>query len=190
MTLTGSPSRSGNARKLQTSFWGDGGERYHASFGDDTTSTNFVYSAWIYLPSSSTIANLEMDVNQVMSNGQTVIFGFQCDGYSGTWDYTANTGTPEKPIDRWLNSKAACNPRAWSLNTWHQVQISYSRNDSGEVTYKSVSLDGAEQTLNVTVSSAFALGWSPTLLTNFQVDGLGSSGSSTVYLDDVTVYRW
>jgi hypothetical protein len=40
-----------------------------------------------------------MDMNQVMPNGQIVIFGFQCDGWSGTWDYTANKGTLEKPID-------------------------------------------------------------------------------------------
>jgi hypothetical protein len=53
-----------------------------------------------HLPSPSTsIANLVMDMNQVMPNGQIVIFGFQCDGWSGTWDYTANKGTLEKPID-------------------------------------------------------------------------------------------
>ncbi len=30
----------------------------------------------------------------------------------------------------------------------------------------------------------------PVLLTNFEIDGLGSEGSATVYLDDLTVYRW
>jgi hypothetical protein len=40
-------------------------------------------------------------------------------------------------------------------------------------------------------SSAFAQGWSPTLLTNFQVDSYAAgSASSTVYLDDLTIYRW
>ena len=62
--------------------------------------------------------------------------------------------------------------------------------DSGVVTYKSVRLDGVNSALNATVPSAFALGWSPTLLTNFQVDGIGASGSSTVYLDNLTLYRW
>jgi len=28
------------------------------------------------------------------------------------------------------------------------------------------------------------------LLTNFQVDGQGSSGTSTAYIDKLTVYRW
>jgi hypothetical protein len=70
------------------------------------------------------------------------------------------------------------------------VQIAYSRDASGNVNYQSVWLDGVQSPLNATAPSAFALGWGPVLLTNFQVDGLGTSGSSTVYLDDLTVYRW
>ena len=190
--LTNSPAMSGNARQFSTSYNYYGDERYYATFGDDTTSTNFVYDAWLYLAGPSTgIANVEMDMNQVMANRQTVIFGFQCDGWSGTWDYTANAGSPTAPIDTWLHSTAPCNPHQWSTNAWHHVQISYSRDSSGNVTYKSVWLDGAEQDLNVTVPSAFALGWAPTLLTNFQVDGATSgAGTSTVYLDQLTVYRW
>jgi hypothetical protein len=119
-----------------------------------------------------------------------VIFGFQCDGYSNTWDYTKNAGTPQSYKDVWLHSTASCNPRNWAVNTWHHVQIQFSRDQYGNVTYQAVWLDGAKQTLNVTVPSAFALGWGSTLLTNFQVDGLGTSGSSTVYLDQLTIYRW
>jgi hypothetical protein len=40
------------------------------------------------------------------------------------------------------------------------------------------------------VPSAFALGWGSTLLTNFQVDGMGASGSPTVYIDELAIYRW
>jgi hypothetical protein len=125
-----------------------------------------------------------------MANGQTVIFGFQCDGYSGTWDYTVNAGTPQNPNDQWRHSAAGCNPRGWSTNAWHHVQVSYSRDNSGNVTYKSVWLDNVEQDLYVTAPSAFALGWGSALLTNFQVDGLGAGGSSKVYLDDLTIYWW
>ena len=39
-------------------------------------------------------------------------------------------------------------------------------------------------------SSAFGLGWSATLLTKFQIDGVGGNGSSTVYVDKMTVSRW
>jgi hypothetical protein len=189
--MVSSPSQNGSSRGFVTNFSANGGERYSVSFGDDTTSRNFFYDAWVYFTtSSSNIANLEMDVNQTMPNGQTVIFGVQCDGYTGTWDYTENLGTPQKPKGHWANSKAACNPRNWSTNTWHHVQMSYSRNDSGMVTYKSVYLDGVKSTLNVTVLAARALGWGTALSTNFQVDGHGSSGSSTVYLEKLTIYRW
>ena len=192
MSLINSPSLSGNARQFVNKYLAYGDQRFYASFGDDTAATHFFYDAWVYLPSPSTsIANLEMDMNQVMSNGQTVIFGFQCDGWSGTWDYTANRGTPQNYVDTWVHSNAACNPRQWSTNTWHHVQVSYSRDNSGNVTYSAVWLDGAKSILNATVPSAFALGWAPTLLTNFQEDGyLATSGTATAYLDDLTIYRW
>ena len=191
MYVVGSPSLSGHTREFVTGYSNAGDERYYASFGDDTASTHFLYDAYVYLNSTSQkIANLEMDLNQVMPNGQTVIFGFQCDGYSSTWDYTENAGSPTKPVDVWVHSKKYCNPRTWSTNVWHHVQISYSRNSSGQVTYNAVYLDNLEMPINATVPSAFALGWSPILLTNFQVDGLGSGGSATVFLDKLTVYRW
>ena len=115
--------------------------------------------------------------------------GVQCDGYTGTWDYTENLGSATHPSGHWAHSSAACNPRSWSRDTWHHVQASYSRTSTGQVTYKSVYLDGVQHVLNHTVLGARADGWGPTMLTNFQVDGLGS-GSNTVYLDDLTVYRW
>lgn len=189
--LVGSPSLSGSAREFSTTFTNYGDERFAVVFGADTESMNFVYDGWVYLASPSDgIANLEMDLNQVMANGQTVIFGFQCDGYSGTWDYTKNAGTPAAPVDQWVHTTEACDPRTWTTDTWHHVQISLTRDDAGNATYNAVWLDGNEQVINATAPAAFALGWSSTLLTNFQVDGLGSGGSSTVYLDQLTVYRW
>lgn len=190
-SITASPSLSGSARKFATTFTNSGGERYYASFNDDTTSMNFIYDAWVYLAKpSSGISNLEFDLNQVTDNGDTVIYGFQCDGWAGTWDYTANLGTPADPVDVWVQSSQPCNPRTWSTNVWHHVQIGYSRDGSGNVTYDFVYLDNVAMPINATVNSSFTLGWSPTLLTNFQVDGFGSSGSSTVYMDNLTIYRW
>jgi hypothetical protein len=190
MSIVSSPAYSGSSRKFVTTFSGSGGELYHVTYGDDTTSTNFFYDGWVYISgSASNLGNIEMDMNQVMENGQTVIYGFQCDGWEGTWDYTENAGSPTSPKDTWVHSKAACNPRNWAANTWHHVQVYYSRTSSGEVTYHSVWLDGTESALNATVPSAFALGWAPTLLTNFQVDGDGS-GTATVYLDDLQISRW
>jgi hypothetical protein len=192
MSLVNSPAMSGSARKFATTYSNYGGERYNVGFGKDQVSTNFVFDAELYIASPSTdIANIEMDLNQVMLNGQTVIFGFQCDAWSHTWDYTVNSGTPTSPTAHWMHSSQSCNPQKWSTNAWHHVQIQYSRDNSGNVTYKAVWLDGVEQDLNVTALSAFALGWGPSVNTNFQIDGSTStSGSSTVYLDNLTLYSW
>ena len=192
MAMVGSPSITGNALEFYTTYSYYGGELYYATFGDDTTSSNFVYDGWVYLTNSSgSIANLEMDMNQVMPNGDTVIFGFQCDGWNGTWDYTENAGTPTAPVDHWVQSNAQCNVQNWSQYAWHHVQVSYSRDGYGNVTYQSVWLDGNQQQIDATVPSAFALGWGPTLLTNFQVDSIIPGwSSSTVYLDSLTISRW
>ncbi|HEY3706117.1 MAG TPA: hypothetical protein VGL22_13730 [Terracidiphilus sp.] len=192
MSMASSPAKSGNARKFVTAFKNYAGHRYTASIADDVKAKNFLYDGWIFLQNTgSTVANIEMDLNQVMSNGLTVIFGFQCDKWSGTWDYTANHGTASAPVDTWVHSAAKCSPAKWAQNQWHHVQIRYSRDDSGNVTYQSVALDGAVQNINAKVFSAFKLGWAPTILTNFQVGGLLSgSGSSTVYLDELALYRW
>jgi hypothetical protein len=190
MSLVTAPSVSGNARQFVTSFSNYGNERYWVSFDKDTAARNFFYDANVYIEgSAANLGNLEFDMNQVMANGQTVIYGFQCDGYAGTWDYTENAGTPTSPIDHWVQTTATCNPRNWTPNTWHHIQVSYSRDDSGNVTYQSVWLDGTEAKINATAPSSFTLGWGSTLLTNFQVDGVGS-GTNTVYLDNVTISRW
>ncbi len=192
MAMVGSPSITGNALEFYTTYSYYGGDLYYANFGDDTTSSNFVYDGWVYLTNSSgSIANIEMDMNQVMPNGETVIFGFQCDGWNRTWDYTENAGTPTAPVDHWVQSNAACNVQNWSQYAWHHVQVSYARDGYGNVTYQSVWLDGNQQQINATVPSAFALGWAPTLLTNFQVDGVVPGwSSSVVYLDNLAISRW
>lgn len=190
-TIVSSPSLSGSARQFDTSYKADGDERYSVSFGDDTDSQNFFYDGWVYFKDSATdIRNLELDMNQTMSNGETVIFGVQCDGWSGTWDYTMNAGTPKHQKDRWMHTKTPCDPRTWSVNTWHHVQISYSRDDNGVVNYKSAWLDGVEKPLNATAPSATSLGWGHSLITNFQVDGSNGSGKSTAYLDNLVISRW
>ncbi len=191
MSLVGSPAYSGVSRKFATSYSNYGGERYWVTFGDNTTSTNFFYDGWVYLTDSAIhIANLEFDLYQTMPNGQTVIFGVQCDGYSSTWDFTENLGTPTSPKGHWAHTGVWCNPRSWTRYKWHHVQMEYSRDNYGTITYKYVWFDGVQKSIWHTVLGAYAAGWSPTLLTNFQVDGLGSSGSQVVYLDDLTVKRW
>ena len=190
--VVANPSWTGAARRFVTSYTDYGGERYTVSLPGNASATHFVFDAMLYLANPSTdVSNLEMDVNQVTANGDTVIYGFQCDNWSHTWDYTENAGTPAKRVDHWLHSNQACYLQKWATNTWHHVQICYSRDDFGNVTYGSVWLDGVEQDLNVTVPSAFSLGWDANLSSNLQIGGANStSGSSTIYLDHLTIYSW
>jgi len=191
MTLVSDPSLSGQAAKIYTTFTNAGGELYSVSYGNDTDSKNFLYDAHVWISAGSTLSNLEMDNNQVMRNGDTVIYAFQCSGYTNTWEFSSNAGTPTQPQVKWVKSTSPCNPSKWARDTWHHIQISTSRDDSGNVTYHSVWFDGVETPINQTVKSDFSLGWAlGALVANFQVDGIGTSGSSTLYLDHFTMYRW
>ncbi len=182
-SLMSTPSLSGNARQFVTSYTNEGGEIYSVVYANDTTSMNFVYDGWVWIEAGSTIANLELDSNQVTQDGQTVIYGFQCSGYSQRWQYSAG--------GHWVSSSQPCTLSNWKTNAWHHVQISYSRDNAGNVTYHSVWLDGNEQAIDATAASSFALGWQVGVVqTQFQLDGLGASGGSTVYLDNLTIYRW
>jgi hypothetical protein len=191
MTIVSEPSLSGQAAKFSTTFQDWGGEIYDKSWANDAEAQNFLYDNWVWIEAGSILGNLEMDNNQVMSNGWTVIYAFQCAGDHGTWDYSANVGTPERPNVDWIHSNQYCNPAKWATNMWHHVQISYSRDDGGNVTYHSVWLDGVEAPINRTVNSAFALGWAKgDLMTNFQVDGRPGTGGSVLYADKLTISRW
>jgi hypothetical protein len=191
MSIVSSPSMSGAARHFATTYSNYGGERYSVSFNDDTSAHNFEMDLWVYLQSPSTgVHILELDLNQVTSNGQTVLYGFQCNGWSSTWDFSTNAGSASSPKPHWVNTSAYCNPHSWSTNQWHHVQIFYSRNDSGWVTYKSVVLDGKSTNIGVTTFSSYALGWGPSLIANVQVDPPSGSGSSHIFVDNMAVYRW
>jgi hypothetical protein len=185
------PQRDGESRVFSMTSTGSGGEIFHASWPDDTAATHFVYENWFWINNTSTLGNLEMDMNQVMANGQTVIYGIQCDGYSKTWDYTINGGTPQVYVDKWIHSNVYCNPQQWAPNAWHHVELAYFRDASGNVTYQAVYFDGvAYPFVGAYGNSAFALGWGPVLLTNFQIDGLGNNASVTAYSDGMNLYRW
>ena len=191
MTLVSDPTLTGQTEKYTTTFTNAGGILYSNTYGHDTDSKNFVYDVYVWLTADSVLSNLELDGNQVIRNGHTIIYGFQCSGYSNVWEYTENSGTVDQTHAHWLKSTAPCNPAKWTRNTWHHIQISVSRDDSGNVTYHSVWFDGVETPINKTAMSEFSLGWAlGALVVNFQVDGLGTSGSSTIYVDNLKMSRW
>ena len=115
-----------------------GGELYSLHFGTDTTATHFVYDTYVYVVDPSQLANLEMDINDVMADGRTVILGTQCSTYSKTWEYTAIVNGRSG----WHSSNLPCNPTAWAAKTWHHIQIASHRDSNGVATYDWVSFDG------------------------------------------------
>lgn len=190
--IVSSPTKYGTTRRFKTSFTNNGDERYSMNFSDDVNAKHFFYDAWVYVDSSSSqIANIELDVNQVMANGETVLAGIQCDGWTGHWAYTANTGTASSPKPKWISlSGTTCNPRKWKQWKWHHIQYSFYRDDSGNLKYQAVWFDGVKQSLNASAFGAAKLGWGDTIQTQFQVDGYGSSGTTKVWVDNLTISRW
>jgi hypothetical protein len=178
-----------NARKFYMTYSSRGGYRWHYSFAKSASATHFVYDTYVYLANPSQLANLELDMNQVMSNGKTVIFGTQCSSYSKTWEYTVYTNG----YSHWKSSNVGCNPKTWAAKTWHHVQIASHRDSTGYVTYDWVNVDGAHHVFsNAKGNSARSMGWQVgTLLLNYQLDGASSgSGSVTTYIHKLTVFRW
>jgi hypothetical protein len=178
-----------DAREFYMTYSNHGGERWHLSFGNNATSMNFVLDTYVYMVNPNQVQNLEIDMNQVMSNGETVIYGTQCSSISKTWEYTIVTSNSP----HWKSSNIGCNPLSWSAKAWHHIQIGYHRNSSGVVTHDWVNLDGAHNVFNgATGAAAMKLGWANgVLLTNFQIDGeSGGSGSITTYIHKMTVYHW
>jgi hypothetical protein len=178
-----------DARKFYMTYSKHGGQRWHLSFARDASKTHFVYDTYVYITDPSQVANLELDMNQVMSNGKTVIFGTQCSTYSKSWEYTLYTDGHS----HWKSSNIGCNPKTWKAKTWHHIQIASHRDSKGVVTYDWVNLDGAHHVFsNAKGNSARSMGWEKgTLLINFQIDGASTgSGSVTAYIHRLMVFRW
>src|ERR1700733_1588681 len=176
------------AREYYMTYSGRSGELFHLSFGKDLNATHFVYDAYVYVNDPSQLANLEMDMNDVMPDGRTVILGTQCSSYSKSWENTYYSAG-----FHWHPSNIPCNPETWSAKTWHHIQIATQRDGNGVATYDWVNVDGVYSDFqNATVNSAESLGWAlGDLLINFQIDGSSAgSGSNTLYTDKLQVWRW
>jgi hypothetical protein len=163
-----------------------GGERWHISNGNANNSNNFVLDTYVFIKNPDQVQNLELDVNETLSTGENVLFATQCSSITGTWEWAYVSGGPH-----WKSSNVRCNPRSWSANTWHHVQIGMHR--SGATVYHDyVNLDGAHYTFSGAVGYGGQwLGWAKgAVVTNYQIDGEYGSGSVTSYINKMTVYHW
>jgi hypothetical protein len=178
-----------DAREFYMTYSAQGGERWSVVFGRDANATHFILDTYVYLTNPWQVQNLELDLNQVMPNGETVILGTQCSSVTGTWESAYTSGR----YDHWLSSSLKCNPHSWSANTWHHVQIAMHRDAYGVVTHDWVNLDGNHQVFSGAVhGAAQSLGWAPgAMVLNYQIEGQSTgSGSVTTYVHKLTVVRW
>jgi hypothetical protein len=179
-----------DARKFFMTYTDRGGERWHRFVATDRTSTHFVVDTYVFLPNPSQVMNLEIDVDQTMANGETVLLATQCAGIDGVGRWEA--GYTSGRYDHWWASGPACNPRSWKANVWHHIQIGMHRDASGVVTHDWVTFDGAYHAWGYTHLAAHFLGWAPGVTNiQYQIEGANkTSGSITTFLHKLTVYRW
>jgi hypothetical protein len=178
-----------DARAFSIAYTGAGGVRFSNSFAKDTTATHYVYDTVVLSPDWTHTANLELDLNVVRANGKTSILGTQCSSYSKTWEVTFLTSTGKW---HWVPTNVACSPLTWTPNVPHRIRIFGTITLAGTSTYTGVELDGAYKAFTGTTgNTADALGWSVGgLITNFQIDGKGTSGSAIIYSNKLTMIRW
>jgi hypothetical protein len=178
-----------DARELYMTYSNGGGQRFHVSFDNNPTAMNFALDTYVYVTDPSQLQNLELDLNQVTSDGKTIFLDTQCSSDSKTWEYTVVINNS----DHWKPSNVPCNTLTWAPNTWHHIQIGFHHDNNGNVTHDWVNFDGTHGVFSNTTSPALqSLGWAKgTLLTNVQIDGLSKgSGSVTVYIHKMTFYHW
>jgi hypothetical protein len=176
-----------DAREFYMEYSEHGGERWHVTIGNNSSAHNFALDTYVYFTDPSQVGNLELDLNQVMPNGATAIYGTQCSSYSKTWEITYTNGS-----SHWRPSNVACNPKSWAPNTWHHIQIGFHRDDTGYVVHDWVNVDATHSTFTNTGAAASDwLGWPKgVLLVNYQVDGVLSKGSITSFVHKMTIYSW
>lgn len=179
----------GDAREFYMTYSDEAGERWSNTFTKDAEATHFVLDTYVLLPNPSEVKNLELDINQVISDGETIILSTQCSGETGSWEYGDTVGKH----DHWKSTNIKCDPKNWTANVWHHVQIGEHRDDNGFVTHDWVTVDGNYNAFeNATLESAHFLDWGAgDINTQFQIEGASAgSGSVTAYIHKFTVYRW
>jgi hypothetical protein len=177
-----------DARKFYMTYTDRAGERWSLNSAKDAKATHFVLDTYVYLPNPSEVLNLEMDINQVTANGETVILSTQCAGITGSWEAGYTSGK----YDHWWASGIKCDPRNWTPNVWHHIQIGMHRDANGVVTHDWVNFDSTQHAWGYTRESAHFLGWAPAVVdVQYQIEGANkTSGSVTSYIHKLTIYRW
>jgi hypothetical protein len=179
-----------DSREFYMTYTDQAGERWSTKVARDANATHFVLDLYVLLPSPSEAKNVEMDIDQVVASGETVILSTQCSGEIGRWEFGDSVGRH----DHWKSTPIKCDPADWSANTWHHIQIGeHHAVNSDIVTHDWITIDGVYTPLeDATLESGHFLDWGPgDTNTQFQIEGASTkSGSVTAYVHKLTIYRW
>jgi hypothetical protein len=191
-TASGSSKPVPGGREFVFNYTKKGGFRYHVAYALDTTSKNFVYDCKVSAKDWTQVSRLELDTNQVLADGRTVMMCLQAAAGgslgSGTWELTFS-GTPKS----WNPSNVTVDPSKWAPGSQHHIRLFMSRDDNGVVTYIGVEVDGAYKPFNQPAStgpSVKSLGWKKgDVLVNYQIEGSQDAGTVDT-IASITMYRW
>ena len=187
----GTPSKSGNATRFdiggQTHFadvlWnnhliGDFSSQGLPDSGGTLVPTlhNFTYDVYFYGTNLASSQALEFDINQFF-NGQGFIWGNECRIAGGhEWDTWDNAQA------KWVPTGVPCNPVD---NSWNHLTIQVQRTVDDQLVFKSISLNGVVNNLNITRSPGAAPSNWYGVTINYQMDGNTTQQPYSVYLDQL-----
>lgn len=176
---TASPSHDGNSSQINCGAVSGVNCLFVNKPRVNDTATKFQTDAWVYIPSLTSIGQLEQDTFQALTIGAAVrefMWGTQCNFVSGFWQlWNQGAGT-------WNNTTITCTSGNWAAATWHHYVLNVHR-VPGDVScggpcqyFDTLQLDdGAVNVLNVAYPTSNAPGgWTHTIGTQFQIDITGS----------------
>lgn len=171
---------------------GKAGVRWSNSFGKDSAPTNFVYDLWYMSPDPTQQAQLELDMNHVLPNGNNVFLCLQANHNSGAWDYTL---TPDGNC-HWIPSNIKVDPTKWTPNVYKHLRLKTSHDANGIVTYEGVEDDGDYQLFDPSCKGLSSFrdgpnGWTPNaMLLNYQNNGATAAGTMNTFAKQLQIIYW
>jgi len=141
---------------------------------------NFTYDVYFWVGNTSDSQALEFDINQFVG-GKSYIWGHECRIDGGhEWDTWNNRG------GYWVPSGIPCNPKS---NAWNHLTINVQRTASGQLLFKTITLNGYTATLNRYDVPSSAPNWYGVTI-NYQQDSDKYRTPYSVYLDKLTFQAW
>lgn len=178
-------------RNFNATYTSKAGFRWSNSFGKSTTAKNYCYDLYFMTTDPSNIGQLELDMNQVMSDTRNVFACTQMDSNSGMWEYTL---TPQGKC-HWYPSKIPGNPLKLQANVWYHIRIFTHRDDAGVVYYDGVEVNNVYTAFDPSCKGVSAFTPNPpwptgTQIINFQTDGSLNSGTMNCYGKQIQLIEW